>query len=44
MIAPFTQQDACSKQDQNDDEAYNSNEQPINFLHFVFPFIEGIHL
>jgi hypothetical protein len=44
MIAPVTDQYACSKQNQNDDEAYNSNDQPVNFLHFVFPlWIESIH-
>jgi len=28
-----------SKQEPKDDDADNSNNQPVNFLHFVFPFI-----
>jgi hypothetical protein len=35
---PVAYQRACSKQDQNDEEAHYSNDQPVNFSHLVFPF------
>ena len=40
--APVTQQQTCTEQDQKDDEAHDSNEQPVSFMHFVIPFIARV--